>query len=105
MKTCELCGLPIPAERVAAVPETELCVQCKTRLERKITHRVGILLTPETELLRAERQRLNDEVQEEEEHQRLAPPTAAPVRSFRPIAYRIYRAFEVTLTILVGVIA
>ena len=36
MKTCELCGLPIPVERLAAVPGAKLCVQCKTRLERKI---------------------------------------------------------------------
>ncbi len=32
---CERCGQPIDPARLAALPETTLCVQCKASLERK----------------------------------------------------------------------
>ncbi len=31
--TCQECGQPIPAERLAARPEATLCVECQRRLE------------------------------------------------------------------------
>lgn len=32
---CKLCGQPIDPERLAIVPETQYCVPCKTKLERR----------------------------------------------------------------------
>ncbi|MFC1750104.1 TraR/DksA family transcriptional regulator [Pseudomonadota bacterium] len=31
--TCSLCGVPIPPQRLNAIPYTEHCVACATRLE------------------------------------------------------------------------
>lgn len=35
---CEHCGRPIEAERLAILPETRVCVQCKTLLEKPPPH-------------------------------------------------------------------
>jgi DnaK suppressor protein len=32
---CEVCGGPIPEERLAAMPDTTLCVPCQRRRERR----------------------------------------------------------------------
>lgn len=32
---CEMCGQPIDPARLAALPETTLCIHCKALLERK----------------------------------------------------------------------
>ena len=37
---CEQCGQPIDAERLRILPETRLCVKCKSQQEKK-THRRG----------------------------------------------------------------
>ncbi|MBI5033855.1 MAG: TraR/DksA C4-type zinc finger protein [Chloroflexi bacterium] len=36
---CEQCGKPIDAERLQILPETRLCVKCKSQLEKKTHHR------------------------------------------------------------------
>ena len=36
---CEQCGQPIDAERLRILPETHLCVKCKSQLEKKTRHR------------------------------------------------------------------
>ena len=39
--TCEVCGQPIPGERLQIMPETTLCVQCASKLEQGIRrHRI-----------------------------------------------------------------
>ncbi len=39
--TCEVCGQPIPEERLQIMPETTLCVQCASKLEQGIRrHRI-----------------------------------------------------------------
>lgn len=38
---CEVCGQPIPRERLQIMPETTLCVQCAAKLEQGIRrHRI-----------------------------------------------------------------
>jgi len=38
---CEMCGQPIPPERLQIMPETTLCVQCASKLEQGIRrHRI-----------------------------------------------------------------
>ncbi len=38
---CEVCGQPIPEERLQIMPETTLCVQCASKLEQGIRrHRI-----------------------------------------------------------------
>lgn len=32
---CRNCGKPIPAERLAIIPEAQYCVPCKTKIERR----------------------------------------------------------------------
>ncbi len=32
--TCEICGQPIEAERLAAMPEARTCTPCQARIER-----------------------------------------------------------------------
>jgi DnaK suppressor protein len=32
---CQICGQPIDPERLAIVPETQYCVPCKSKLERR----------------------------------------------------------------------
>ena len=32
---CEVCGRPIPPERLAILPETKLCVDCRRQQERR----------------------------------------------------------------------
>ncbi len=32
--TCEVCGRPIEAERLAAIPEARTCIACQARIER-----------------------------------------------------------------------
>lgn len=34
--TCEVCGLPIPEERLQAMPEATVCVSCKAEAERRV---------------------------------------------------------------------
>lgn len=36
---CEVCGQPIPEERLAAVPDTTTCVPCQRQRERRSTWR------------------------------------------------------------------
>lgn len=36
---CEQCGQPIDVERLRILPETRLCVKCKSQLEKKAHHR------------------------------------------------------------------
>jgi DnaK suppressor protein len=36
---CESCGAEIPAERLAAIPDTTLCVRCQSKRERPRTGR------------------------------------------------------------------
>lgn len=33
-RECEVCGVPIPPERIAAVPNAVCCIECQTRRER-----------------------------------------------------------------------
>lgn len=44
--TCEMCGQPIPTERLEIVPETTLCVSCANKLEQGI-HRHKIQMADE----------------------------------------------------------
>jgi RNA polymerase-binding transcription factor DksA len=37
--TCEVCGAEIPAERLAAMPDTTVCVPCQRQRERRGTWR------------------------------------------------------------------
>ncbi|MGC9360570.1 MAG: TraR/DksA family transcriptional regulator [Anaerolineae bacterium] len=39
---CEICGAPIPPERLAIVPETTLCVKCAQEQEAKAGIRRGV---------------------------------------------------------------
>lgn len=36
---CRKCNKPIPAERLAIIPEAQYCVPCKTKLERRSRRR------------------------------------------------------------------
>ncbi|HEX9074251.1 MAG TPA: TraR/DksA C4-type zinc finger protein, partial [Anaerolineae bacterium] len=36
---CERCGQPIEAERLKILPETRVCVKCKTQMEGRAHHR------------------------------------------------------------------
>jgi RNA polymerase-binding transcription factor DksA len=46
--TCEVCGQPIPEERLQIMPETTVCVRCASRLEEGARRR-QILVTDEAE--------------------------------------------------------
>jgi len=35
---CEMCGEPIPEERLEIVPETTLCVRCASKMEEGMRH-------------------------------------------------------------------
>ena len=35
---CEMCGQPIPEERLRIVPETTLCVRCASKVEQGMRH-------------------------------------------------------------------
>jgi hypothetical protein len=38
---CALCGEPIPPARVAAVPDTQTCIDCARELERGLVRAAG----------------------------------------------------------------
>ena len=59
---CEMCGEPIPLERLAIVPETTLCVKCASKAERNLRR-----WQPDTELRRAARRRRAIMVEDEGE--------------------------------------
>ena len=57
-RECELCGRPIPVERLAALPETKRCVDCARKNGSGLSpRRVEIGMDVETykDLLRATR--------------------------------------------------
>lgn len=44
---CELCGIEIPTERLAIMPETTLCVNCASKLEQGIRRHQILSSTPQ----------------------------------------------------------
>lgn len=44
---CELCGTPIPPERLQIMPETTLCVNCASKLEQGIRRHQILAATPQ----------------------------------------------------------
>jgi DnaK suppressor protein len=44
--TCRMCREPVEAERLLALPDTELCSACQRRLEAKVLHRPRGALVP-----------------------------------------------------------
>ena len=44
---CELCGVEIPAERLAIMPETTLCVNCASKLEQGMRRHQILASTPQ----------------------------------------------------------
>lgn len=48
-RACELCGKPIPSERLKALPETKRCVDCARREGSDVVgRRVEIGMDPDT---------------------------------------------------------
>lgn len=48
-RSCELCGKPIPRERLKALPETKRCVDCARREGSDVVaRRIAIGMDPDT---------------------------------------------------------